>query len=65
MPRYVHGVLADEELYVTIEALHGVARADADDAFVGVDAHDRRVESRARHRIPGGMKWRVERQRIR
>ena len=62
MSRDVHWVLADEELRERLEAVHGVARADADDALVGLDTHDGRVESRAWHRVPGGAKRRVERQ---
>jgi hypothetical protein len=53
---------ADEQVPVGVEAVHGVAGADADDAVVGVDAHDRRVEHGAGLGVPGGAQRRVERE---
>ena len=46
-------ILADEQVLEGLEAVHRVARADAHDALVGLDADDRRREARAGDRVPG------------
>ena len=53
-------VLADEQRFVALEAEHHVARANAGDAKIGVNLHDRRVPMRARLGVPAGAKRRVE-----
>ncbi len=58
--RDVHRVLADEEVEVGLETVHRVAGGSADETLVGLDARNGRVESRARHRVPGGEEGRVE-----
>ena len=53
-------VLADEQVLERLEAVHRVARADAHDALVGLDADDRGGERAARDRVPGGREGRVQ-----
>lgn len=55
----VERIGADEQVREAVEAVHGVARSDADQALVGVDEHQRRIEVPARHRIPRRVKGRV------
>ena len=55
-------IAADEQVLEGLEAVHRVARSDADDALVGLDPDDRRRERAARDRVPGGRERRVERQ---
>jgi hypothetical protein len=55
-------VLADEEMLVPGKADHEIPRGDADRPLIGVDPHDRRIELRARPRVPAGMKRRIEMQ---
>jgi hypothetical protein len=57
-------IAADEEIFVTFEAEHSVARPQADQAGVGRDAHNRRVEGHAGFRIPARVKWRIEPQPV-
>ena len=54
-------VLADEQVLVRLEAVHRVARADADHALVGLDAHERDREEPPRLGVPGGRERRLER----
>ena len=60
MPLDRQRVLADEQMFVPLEAEHHIARADAGDAEIGVHAHDRRVPERARLGIPARMERRIE-----
>ena len=53
---------ADEQVDERVEAVHRVARADADDPLVGLDPHDRGREAAARDGVPGGREGWVERQ---
>ena len=62
MPLDRERVLADEQMLVTLEAEHHVARADAGDAEIGVNLHDRRVPERARLGVPTRMERRIEMQ---
>ena len=55
-------IAADEQVLEGLEAVHRVARSDADDALVGLDPDDRRRERAPRDRVPGGRERRVERQ---
>ena len=52
----------DEQVLELLEPHHRVAAADADQAGIGVHAHDRRLKRPARHGIPGGVERRIERQ---
>ena len=54
-------VLADEQMLERLEPVHRVTRADADDAFVGLDPDDRHRELGPRHGVPGRGERRVER----
>src|SRR5690606_20082983 len=54
------GVLADEQVPERREPVHRVARADADDALVGLDTDEGGGERAARDRVPGGGERRVE-----
>ena len=54
-------VLADEQVLEGREPVHRVARADAHDALVGLDADDRRRERSSRNGIPGRVERRIER----
>ena len=49
-------IAADEQVLEGLEAVHRVARSDADDALVGLDPDDRRRERAARERVPGGRR---------
>ena len=51
----------DEQVLVRLEPVHGVARPDADDPLVGLDADDRDRELGARHRVPRRRERRIER----
>jgi hypothetical protein len=53
-------ILTDEEMLEGLEAVHRVTGADADDALVGLDAHDRHRERRSRHGIPRRREGRFE-----
>ena len=53
-------IAADEQVLEGLEAVHRVARSDADDALVGLDPDDRRRERAARDGVPGGREGRVE-----
>ena len=58
----VQRVGADEQVDERVEAVHRVARADADDPLVGLDPHDRGREAAARDGVPGGREGRVQRE---
>ena len=51
------GVVADEQVFVTFEAEHSVAGAEADQARVGCDADDRCVEVDAGFGVPARVEW--------
>ena len=51
---------AEEQVLVGGEAVHGVARAVAGDALVGLDPDQGGVEVTARHRVPGSQERRVQ-----
>lgn len=55
-------VVADEQRLVAGEAGHSVARADADQALVGLDPDDARVDGRPGTAVPARLKGRIERQ---
>ncbi len=61
--REAQRVLAEEQVGVGDEPVHRVARADADEALVGLHAHERGVEGRPRNGVPGGAEGRVEGER--
>ena len=52
VPRDGQRVLADEQVLERLEAVHRVARPDADDALVGLDPHDRDREASSAARDP-------------
>jgi hypothetical protein len=54
-------ILTDEQVLERLEAVHRVARADADDPLIGLDADDGDRELGAWDRIPGSRERRVER----
>ena len=54
-------VLPDEQVLVRLEAVHRVARPDADHALVGLDADDRDREGPCAARVPGRRERRLER----
>ena len=54
-------ILPDEEVLIGPEPVHGVARTDADDALVGLDAHDGHSERPTRLGVPSGHERRIER----
>ena len=62
MAAIASGVGPDEQVLELLEADHRVAAADPGQPVVGLHAHDRGVERAARHRIPGGVERRVERE---
>ncbi len=53
-------ILTDEEVLEGFETVHRVARADADDALVGLDADDRHRERGSRHGVPRRREGRIE-----
>ena len=62
MARDRERVGSDEQVPELLEPDHRVAAADADQAGIGVHAHDRRLKRPAWHRIPGCEERRIERQ---
>jgi len=60
MPGDGQRILPDEQVLERLEAVHRVARADPDDALVGLDPHDRGGERAARLRVPRGVERRVQ-----
>src|SRR5439155_9939291 len=58
----VERVAADEQVLEPRESVHGVARADSDEALVRLHADERRLEAATGLGIPGGREWRVERE---
>ncbi len=53
-------VLPDEQVLECLEAVHRVARPDADDALVGLDPYQGRGERPTGNGIPGGVERRIE-----
>src|SRR5690625_1617787 len=50
------GVLADEQVFVTRESIHGIPRADSGDSGISFHEHEGGVEFAPRNWVPGGMK---------
>jgi hypothetical protein len=57
-------ILTDEQVFMPLEAEHAIARGDTDQATVGRDAHEGRVEVSARPAVPARGKRRGKRQPV-